>query len=144
MIVLDTNVLSELMRRRPAARVIGWVDAQDASALAITAVTVAELLYGVARLAGGARKAELAANVDALVREDFAGRVLPFDAAAATHYAELVAARERQGRPVSVSDGQIAAICRHHGATLATRNVRDFEATGIGVVDPWAASSTPH
>lgn len=139
MIVLDTNVLSELMRRRPAARVVGWVDAQDASALAITAVTVAELLYGVARLTDGARKATLAAAVDALVREDFSGRVLPFDVAAAAQYAELVADRDRNGRAISVSDGQIAAICRCNGAALATRNVRDFEATGIAVRDPWAA-----
>ncbi len=137
MIVLDTNVLSELMRRRPAARVVGWVDEQDASALAITAVTAAELLYGVARLADGARKTELAAAVDALVREDFAGRVLPFDVGAATQYAELVAKRERQGRPISVSDGQIAGICRHHGVALATRNVRDFEAAGVALIDPW-------
>ncbi|HXE44605.1 MAG TPA: type II toxin-antitoxin system VapC family toxin [Conexibacter sp.] len=139
MIVLDTNVLSELMRRRPVARVVRWVDEQDASVLAITAVTVAELLYGVARLADGARKTELAAAVAALVREDFAGRVLPFDIAAAQHYADLVADRERQGRPVSVSDAQIAAICRCHGTDLATRNVRDFEGTGITVLDPWAA-----
>jgi predicted nucleic acid-binding protein len=141
MIVLDTNVLSELMRRRPAGRVVRWVDEQDASALAITAVTVAELLYGVARLADGARKTELAAAVDALVREDFAGRVLSFDVAAAAHYAELVAERERQGRPVSASDGQIAAICRCYGAALATRNVRDFDGVGLGLVDPWAAVS---
>lgn len=139
MIVLDTNVLSELMRRRPAARVLRWVDGQDASALAITAVTVAELLYGVARLPAGARKAKLAAAAEALVREDFSGRVLPFDVAAAAHYAELVAERDRNGRPVSVSDGQIAAICRCHGAALATRNVRDFDATGVSVHDPWSA-----
>lgn len=139
MIVLDTNVLSELMRRRPAARVVGWVDEQDASALAITAVTVAELLYGVARLADGARKGELAAAVDALVREDFADRVLPFDAAAAVHYAELDAERDRQGRPISTADGQIAAICRHHGVALATRNVRDFDASGVALIDPWNA-----
>ena len=138
MIVLDTNVLSELMRKRPAARVVSWIDAQDASALAITAVTVAELLYGIARLADGARKTELAAAVDALVREDFAGHVLPFDAPAAAHYAELVAERERQGRPVSISDGQIAAICRAHGAMLATRNVRDFDAIGVALADPWS------
>jgi predicted nucleic acid-binding protein len=137
MIVLDTNVLSELMRRRPAARVVRWVDEQDADALAITAVTVAELLYGVARLAEGARKTEFATAVDALVREDFAGRVLPFDVAAAARYAELVAGRDRNGRPISVSDGQIAAICRCHGAALATRNVRDFDATGTVVLDPW-------
>jgi hypothetical protein len=140
MIVLDTNVLSELMRRRPTARVVGWVDEQDAGALAITAVTVAELRYGVARLPNGARRAKLAAAVDALVREDFAGRVLPFDVAAAAHYAELAAERDRNGRPVSVSDGQIAAICRANGACLATRNVRDFEATGVTVIDPWGAA----
>lgn len=138
MIVLDTNVISELMRRRPAAHVVSWVDGQDAGALAITAVTVAELLYGVARLASGARKIELATAVDALVKEDFSGRVLPFDVAAAEHYADLVAERERHGRPISTADGQIAAMCRSHGATLATRNVRDFDATGIGVLDPWA------
>jgi len=139
MIVLDTNVLSELMRRRPAARVVRWVDEQDAGTLAITAVTVAELLYGVARLADGVRKVKLAAAMDELVREDFVGRVLPFDVAAAAHYAELVADRDRNGRPISVSDGQIAAVCRSHGAALATRNVRDFDATGIAVRDPWTA-----
>jgi toxin FitB len=140
MIVLDTNVLFELMRRRPAARVVRWVDGQDATALAITAVTVAELLYGVGRLADGARKAALAAAVDTLVRDDFAGRVLPFDVAAATHYADLVSDRERQGRPISTADGQIAAICRRHGATLTTRNVRDFDEVGLSLVDPWAVA----
>lgn len=140
MIVLDTNVLFELMRRRPAARVVRWVDEQDARALAITAVTVAELRYGVARLPNGARRAKLAAAVDGLVREEFAGRVLPFDVAAASHYAELAAERDRNGRPVSVSEGQIAAICRSHGARLATRNGRDFEATGVTVLDPWSAA----
>lgn len=125
------------MRRRPAARVIRWVDGQDASGLAITAVTVAELLYGIARLADGARKTELVAAVDALVREDFAERVLPFDVPAAEHYADLVAGRARHGRPISTADGQIAAICRSHGARLATRDGRDFDAAGIAVVDPW-------
>jgi toxin FitB len=104
-------------------------------------VTAAELLYGVARLAHRARKAELAAAVDALVREDFAGRVLPFDVAAAAHYAELVTDRERHGRPVSVPDGQIAAICRCRGAALATRNINDFDRAGITVLDPWEAAS---
>jgi len=137
MIVLDTNVLSELMRRRPAEHVVRWVDGQDASGLAITAVTVAELLYGIARLADGARKTELAAAVDALVREDFAERVLPFDVPAAEHYADLVAERDRHGRSISTADGQIAAICRCHDARLATRNVRDFSEVGIELVDPW-------
>jgi toxin FitB len=140
MIVLDTNVLSELMRKQPEERVMRWIDDQDTGGLAITSITVAELLYGVARLADGVRKNELDAAVRALVRDDFAGRVLPFDTAAAEHYADLVAERERRGRPVSNADGQIAAICSHHGATLATRNVRDFDTTGIGVLDPWTVS----
>jgi toxin FitB len=141
MIVLDTNVVSELMRRQPSEVVLDWVDGEDASGLAITAVTAAELLHGVARLSGGARRRKLAAAVDALLVQDFAGRILPFDGSAAIHYGELVAARERAGRPVSVADGQIAAICRHHGALLATRNVRDFEATGVDVLDPWGRRS---
>jgi hypothetical protein len=138
MIVLDTNVLSELMRRRPSEDVLRWIDEEDPRTLAVTAVTAAELLHGVARLPRGARRRKLEAAVDGLLTEDFAGRVLPFDGAAAVHYAELVAARERDGRPVSVADGQIAAICRHHGATLATRNVRDFDAAGLELLDPWA------
>jgi predicted nucleic acid-binding protein len=93
---------------------------------------------GVARLADGARKAKLATAVHALVREDFSGRVLPFDVAAAEEYGDLVAERERHGRPISSADGQVAAICRHHRARLATRNVRDFDATGISVLDSWA------
>jgi toxin FitB len=137
MIVLDTNVLSELMRRAPAPPVLAWVDAQDPTTLAITAITAAELLYGVARLANGARKRTLDAAVRALVHEDFSNRVLPFDAAAAQYYADVVAERERAGRPVSSADGQIAAVCRCHGAALATRNGRDFEQTGVEIVDPW-------
>lgn len=138
MIVLDTNVLSELVRRRPSERVLAWVDEQDASTLAITAITVAELLYGVARLDDGARKGALAAAVRGLVREDFADRVLAFDGAAAEHYADVVAERDRQGRPIGAADAQIAAICREHGAGLATRDSRGFAATGVEVLDPWA------
>jgi predicted nucleic acid-binding protein len=137
MIVLDTNVLSELMRERPAASVVEWLDTQDTGSLAITAITVAELLYGVVRLHDGARKTRLAAAVGALVDEDFDGRVLPFDAAAAVHYAEVVSDRERHGRPIGTADAQIAAIARSHDAALATRNVRDFEATGVEILDPW-------
>lgn len=138
MIVLDTNVVSELMRRRPDAAVLAWADAEDPRTLAITAVTTAELLHGVARLPHGARMHKLAAAVHGLLLEDFEGRVLSFDAPSALHYGELVAARERAGRPIGVADAQIAAICRHHGALLATRNVRDFEATGVELLDPWA------
>jgi predicted nucleic acid-binding protein len=140
MIVLDTNILSELMRDQPELRVLRWIDAQDTNGLAITSVTVAELLYGLARLPDGERKADLASAIRPLVHEDFSGRVLPFDLMAAQEYADLVADREREGRPVSMADGQIAAICRVHDAALATRNLRDFDATGVGVIDPWTAS----
>jgi predicted nucleic acid-binding protein len=137
-IVLDTNVVSELMRGRPHARVIEWVDSHDG--LAITAITAAELLHGVRRLPDGARKAALDAAVRDVIYRDFADRVLPFDTAAAEQYAEITTDRERLRRPVSAADAQIAAICRARGAGLATRNVRDFDRTGIEVFDPWSAS----
>lgn len=139
MIVLDTNVLSELMRRRPDPAVVAWVDGQDAGRLAITAITAAELRYGVARLSSGVRKARLESAVRALLNVDFSGRVLRFDGAAADLYGDLVAECDRAGRPIGAADAQIAAICRCQVARLATRNVRDFEATGVDVLDPWTA-----
>ncbi len=138
MIVLDTSVISELARPTPDQGVLTWAGAQDD--VAVTAVTVAELLYGVARLPDGARKVRLAEGILAMVDEDLAGRVLAFDRAAASHYAELVAARDRAGHPISVADGQIAAICRAHRAVLATRNVGDFADVGTKLVDPWTGS----
>lgn len=138
MIVLDTNVISELTRRAPDGRVLAWVDRQDE--VAVTATTVAELLYGVARLPAGARRSKLAEAIRELTDVRLKDQVIAFDHAAASHYAEIVSARDRNGRPMGVADGQIAAICREHGAVLATRNVRDFEGAGITVVNPWSAS----
>ncbi|MVW88594.1 type II toxin-antitoxin system VapC family toxin [Pseudomonas sp. PB101] len=137
MIVLDTNVLSEFMRVEPEARVLAWVDAQPSVDLAVSAVTVAEILHGIARLPSGKRKQKLEAHAMAMFEEDFAGRILPFDAHAAVEYATLVAGAEANGRAVSMADAQIAAICRSHGASIATRNVRDFEVSGVEVIDPW-------
>lgn len=137
MIVLDTNVISELARPAPDDRVVAWVNAQDDTAL--TATTVAELLYGVARLPDGARKARLSEGIRGMIDEDLGGRVLAFDRAAAAHYADIAARRDGAGRPIGLADGQIAAICRARGAALATRNVRDFENAGITVIDPWTA-----
>jgi predicted nucleic acid-binding protein len=136
-ILLDTNVLSELIRREPDEGVKRWLDSLDAAAVATTAITAGELLYGVARLPAGRRKKQLSDAVCDLIEEDFDGRVEPFDATAATHYATLVSDREQAGRPISVADAQIAAICRKLGATLATRNTSDFMDTGIKLVDPW-------
>jgi toxin FitB len=138
MIVLDTNVVSELMRAAPAEFVVEWVDHQISADVHLTAITVAELLYGVARLAEGQRKTELAQRIEAMLSEDFDHRVVPFDETAAAHYADIVVRRERAGRPISTADAQIAATCRSHGAILATRNIDDFTDTGIAITDPWA------
>ena len=137
MIVLDTNVLSELMRAQADSSVIDWLDRQEQASFAITAVTVAELLYGIARLPDGRRKAGLQEVALQMLDEEFADRVLPFDEDAAVHYAALVSRRDRAGRPISMADAQIAAICRHHAATLATRNSRDFEGAGLILANPW-------
>jgi toxin FitB len=139
-IVLDTNVVSELMRQQADPEVISWLDRQSADDVWLTAVTLAELIYGIGRLPDGRRKALLAVALDAMVRDDLDHRVAPFDAIAASHFADIVIGRERSGRPVSAADAQIAAICRSHGAVLATRNVADFDATGVEIVNPWIAS----
>jgi predicted nucleic acid-binding protein len=138
-IVLDTNVVSELMRSRADARVVAWVDELPAGEVYLTAITTAELRYGVARLPEGSRRTDLADRVARMIEDDFAGRVLPFDDDAAAHFADVAAARERAGRRVTTADTQIAAICRSHGAELATRNTRDFVHTGVQLVDPWTA-----
>ncbi|MGH3981612.1 MAG: type II toxin-antitoxin system VapC family toxin [Pseudonocardiaceae bacterium] len=139
MIVLDTNVLSELTRQAPEEAVLAWLDALPAAEVATTAITVSELLYGIARLPSGRRKTVLAEAVHALINDDFAGRVEPFDVLAAEAYAVLVTERDKLGRPITVPDAQIAAICRARHATLATRNTKDFEDAGIELVDPWQA-----
>lgn len=139
MIVVDTNVASELMRPAPDARVVAWVRAQDGGDLYTTAITVAEIGYGVERLPDGARKALLRATATQ-VFSAFVDHVLAFDAGAAALYGAIVSARERAGAPIDGFDAQIAAICRRHGAGLATRNVRDFEQTGVEIIDPWSDS----
>jgi len=139
-IILDTNVLSELARETPDSAVLSWLDSQPESGLATTAINAAEMLYGVARLPEGRRKTQLDAAVKAVVREDFRGRVAAFDASAAGHYAAVASERERRGRPIAAADAQIAAICRARGAALATRNTKDFEDTGIALIDPWHES----
>lgn len=137
MILLDTNVLSELIRPEPEGRVTRWLDSLDARDVATTAITAAELLYGVARLPGGQRKERLSEAIRGLIEEDLDGRVEAFDAAAARHYADLLSEREASGRPIGVADAQIAAICLKLSAKLATRNTSDFEDTGIELLDPW-------
>lgn len=142
MILLDTNVLSEFMRTQPNPHVLLWVDGQPAYELTISAITVAEILYGIARLPAGKRKQQLHAQALAMFEEDFAGRILPFDSYSAVAYAQIVAESEAQGRSVSMADAQIAAIGSVHGAVIATRNVRDFEGLGVSIINPWALAES--
>ncbi len=136
MIVLDSNVLSELMRGAPSAAVVDWIHAQPADELCTTAVSVAEIRYGIARLAAGRRQTLLRTAADEVFAA-FAEYVLPFDADAARHYAGVVVERERAGVPISGFDAQIAATCRSHLAALATRNTNDFERLGLDLHNPW-------
>ena len=138
MIVLDTNVLSETLRSAPDARVIEWFRAQRRAALFTTTITRAEILYGLGLLADGPRKQALSTAVQAIFEEDFAGRLLTFDSDAADLYAMIAVSRRSTGRQMSQFDAMIAAVARSTGATLATRNVKDFVDCGIAVIDPWA------
>ncbi|PZW41951.1 type II toxin-antitoxin system VapC family toxin [Pseudomonas sp. URMO17WK12:I2] len=137
MILLDTNVLSELMKAKPASEVVAWIDQQPAGQLYISAITVAEILYGIARLPDGKRKTSFADLARLMFDEDFAGRILPFDTEAAIHYANLAAASEAQGRVADMADAQIAAIAALYDAPVATRNVRHFDHLGVSVINPW-------
>ncbi len=139
MIVLDTNVVSELVRPTPNQAVIEWVDAYDSSDLVITALTAAEVRAGVALLPRGRRKHDVALRMESLLLQTFAGRVLAFDIDASAHYAEILAARRRFGQPISAFDAQIAAVCRQYESALATRNTADFTDTGIQLINPWDA-----
>lgn len=137
MIVLDTNVLSELMKPDPSPLVEAWLNAQ-VDVLAITAINVAEILHGIAILQDGKRKRRLYEDAISLFDDEFSGNILPFAEDAAERYASLLAAAKRNGKTVHMPDAQIAAICLVHGARIATRNVRDFELPGLIVINPWA------
>lgn len=137
MIVLDTNVVSEVFRPRPDARVASWLEGLSGD-VAITAVTSAELLAGLRRLPVGARRTALTAAIEStLLDYSEEGSVLAFDHDAARHYADTLAARQQAGLPISTADAQIAAICRSRAAMCATRNTKDFAHTGIELINPW-------
>ena len=140
MIVLDTNILSELMRPQPAERVLEWLDRQPTERLFTTAVSEAEIRYGLALLPAGRRRDLLLDAATAAFSELLGGRVLPFDSEASSAYAAIAATRRASGHAISQFDCQIAAICRARGATLGTRNVGDFIDCGIDIVDPWSES----
>jgi predicted nucleic acid-binding protein len=137
MIILDTNVASALLRPETREPIWVWMLLQPANELCTTSITVAEMFYGARILPAGTRRDRMLAALAGYFDSDLAGRVLPFDEMAAHEYAVLIAQRRRQGRPLPLFDAQIAAIARAHGATVATRNVKDFADCGIDIVNPW-------
>lgn len=141
MIVLDTNVVSEFMRPNPADRVVDWMSRQFAALLYLSTISEAELRYGIEILPLGKRRERLRSEVEGMLREDFAGRILPFDQAAAQAYAVIAATRRATGRPINHPDCQIAAIARAAGAAVATRDIGAFQDCGVEVIDPWATES---
>ncbi len=138
-VLVDTNVVSELVRRSPDAAVGGWAAAHSLHDLFFSAIGEAELRYGAAILAAGRRRETLTADIERMLGEAFEGRILPFDSAAAREYADIAARRRSAGRPIAPADCQIAAIARSRNMAVATRNVRDFKDIDIQVVDPWTA-----
>ena len=140
MFVLDTNVVSELMRPAPEPAVASWVAGLATATLFLTAITEAGLRFGLAVMPPGRGRDGLAAGLEWMLRPGFANRILPFDSAAARAYAEIAAARRAAGRPVSNPDGQIAAIAYSRGMAVATRNIRDFEGMGIAFINPWTSA----
>lgn len=140
MIILDTNVLSELMRPKPSPVVVAWVARQPAAELFTTSISEAEVFYGIELLTKGKRREGLLAAAEAMFAEDLAGRIFGFESDAARVFSKIAAHRRALGRPISHADAQIAAIAQMRGAKLATRNVADFEDCGLDVLDSWNGS----
>lgn len=139
MIVLDTNVLSEALRPIPEPSVLEWLANQPRASLFTTAITRGEILYGIRLLSDGKRRRGLWDAAKKIFDEDFAGHVLSFDSEAADMYAEISASRRAAGKPISQFDAMIVAMARSRGASLATRNVKDFDDCGTDIIDPWTA-----
>ena len=138
MILLDTNVVSELMRPAPAPRVDEWIAGQEPGTMALSVITLVEILFGIERLPDGRRRTGLAARFRVFLDLGFGGTVHPVDPATAEHYAAIRSARDAAGRPMTSFDALIAATARVHAAALATRNTGDFAGCGLDVVNPWA------
>lgn len=137
MILLDTNVVSEVMKVTPSSAVLEWLNAQDSESLYLSTVTIGEIEYGLRILPIGKRRLQLKERFEQFISHAFAQRVLAFDEAAARSYGDVMGIREELGRPMSVPDGQIAAIARSSGLAIATRNIRDFEDCSVDLVNPF-------
>lgn len=138
MIVVDTNVISEVMRPQPAPAVLNWLNAQDGTQLFVTTVTLAEIGYGLRILPQGQRRWQLGQRLEQFVAQAFEERILDFTTEAARAYAEIMGHRKEMGRPMSLPDGQIAGIAHSKGFALATRNTKDFEDCGLTLINPFA------
>ena len=137
MILLDTNVVSEVMRVTPNHAVLKWLNESRSSDLHLSTVTIAEISYGIQILPEGRRRLAISKRFDLFVEQGFSHRVLAFDAPSAFLYGEIMARRKRMGRPMSLPDGQIASIARARNMAVATRNTADFEETGIDLINPF-------
>lgn len=137
MILLDTNVISELMKPQPNQNVIRWIDRNNCLRLFVSTVTIAEISYGLHALPQGQRRNLLEHAFNKTIQLAFQHRILAFDEAAAHSYGKIMAERKAKGRPFGVPDGQIAAIAHSKGFSLATRNERDFMACGLEIINPW-------
>ncbi len=140
MIVLDTNVVSETMRPAPSPAVIAWLNGQEIQTLYLTAVSLAELRFGIARLDEGRAKTDLSERLDRMLDQVFQERILPFTADTARAFADRMAVARHKGRAVGFQDGMIAACAAASGFSIATRDTRPFEAMGLQVVDPWGGA----
>jgi predicted nucleic acid-binding protein len=138
MFVLDTNVLSELMNPAGEKSVVEWADNVKKAELFTTAINQAEVLFGLAVMPKGRKRSNRIECADAMFKEDFGGRILPFDEHAAVQFAEIAAMRQQAGQRIDAVDAQIAAIARAHGMAIVARNVKHFENCGIAVIDPWS------
>ena len=140
MIILGTNVISELLRPAPEPKVEHWLSAQDGLDVYLTSISEAEQRYGLAIMGNGKRRAALVDAVDRILREDLAGRILPFDSDASQSYATIAAARRAAGRPIAQAACQLASIAHSRGASVATRNTPDFEGCEVDLINPWTAA----
>jgi predicted nucleic acid-binding protein len=143
MIIVDTNIISELMKASPSTTMMSWLDQQDVTQLFTTTITIAEIAYGLNALPIGTRRTTLENNFNQAIKEAFANRILVFSEPAAHSYGKLMGYKKEAGQPLSILDGQIAAITLTHAATLATRNTRDFINCGINLIDPFTMITNP-
>jgi toxin FitB len=138
MVIVDTNVLSEVIKPTPANKVLQWMASRPASGLFTTTITMGEVLFGLELVPAGKRRVALQHAIEKMFEDQFAGRILPFDRDAARAFADISAKCRRLGRPIGEMDAQIAGIARSQGAAIATRNVRDFKDCGVELIDPWS------